>query len=66
MTLFFLLQNWRTGGQNRFCVGGWYQLWGRMWGMGVGVQTWCKYCGHMYVNEKVGPVEMIPGMGEGG
>jgi hypothetical protein len=26
---------------------------------------WCKYCVHMYVNGKMRPVEMIPGMGRG-
>jgi hypothetical protein len=24
---------------------------------------WCKYCVHRYVNEKMIPVETVPGMG---
>jgi hypothetical protein len=39
---------------------------GRRWGKGVGVWIYCKYCVHMYVNGKMGPVETIPGMGGGG
>jgi hypothetical protein len=26
---------------------------------------WYKYCVHMYVNEKISPVEAIPEMGRG-
>jgi hypothetical protein len=31
-------------------------------GMGVGGWIWFKYYVHMYVNEKIIPVETIPGM----
>jgi hypothetical protein len=27
---------------------------------------WCKYCVHMYVNGKMIPIEITPGMGEKG
>jgi hypothetical protein len=32
------------------------------WGKSIGVQMWCKYCVHMYVNGKMRPVETIPGI----
>jgi hypothetical protein len=35
---------------------------GRRWGKDEGR---CKYCVCMYINGKIGPVETIPGMGEG-
>jgi hypothetical protein len=37
-------------------------------GCGESVQggwIYCKYCVYMYVNEKIIPVETIPGMAEG-
>jgi hypothetical protein len=37
----------------------------RRWGKGVGGLIQCKYCANMYVNGKMRPVEMIPGMGGG-
>jgi hypothetical protein len=40
-----------------------------VWGGGgkcVGGWIWYKYCVHMYLNEKMRPIETIPGMGEGG
>jgi hypothetical protein len=40
------------------------KLWGRVWNQweGRGYKEWCKYYVHMYVHEKVRPVETIPGM----
>jgi hypothetical protein len=52
--IFFLLQNWRTGGWNRCCLVGEIVL----MGMGgreektVGGWIWHKYCVHTYVNGK--------------
>jgi hypothetical protein len=36
---------------------------GRIWGEDVGGWTWCKYCVHMYANDKMRPVETILGIG---
>jgi hypothetical protein len=30
---------------------------------GIGRCIWCKYCIHEYVNDKMIPVETIPGVG---
>jgi hypothetical protein len=61
MSFFFLLQNQRTGGQNRFCLGG-VGTSGREEEMGNEYSA--NKCMHMYV--KMTPVETIPGMEEGG
>jgi hypothetical protein len=63
----FLLQNWKIGGWNRFCLGGWYNWEGegggeRVWEGEYGANTYI----YMYVNGKMRPVESIPGMGEWG
>jgi hypothetical protein len=58
--LFFLLQNWRTGRQNRSCLGA-----------GKNVRRECRrvnmveYYVLMYGNGKMRPVETIPGVEEG-
>jgi hypothetical protein len=39
---------------------------GRMWGEGVGEWIWCKYCIHMYVNEKMKPVKLFQEWGKWG
>jgi hypothetical protein len=57
MSFFFLLPNWRTGGQNGTLVP---VRGGR--GRSVGGRIWCKYCVYMYVNGKMRPVETIPGV----
>jgi hypothetical protein len=66
---FFLLQNRRTGGQNRSYMGG--RVCCQWEGGGGGEKAWEgeyneKYCVLMYVNEKMRPVETVSGMGKGG
>jgi hypothetical protein len=39
---------------------------GRWQGKGVGGWIWCKKCVHMNVNEKIIPVEALPGSEGGG
>jgi hypothetical protein len=68
---FFVLQNQRTGGQNRsylgklqpvcVCWGG-----GGMSGKSAGGWIWCEYCVHMHVNGKMISVETISGMEDKG
>jgi hypothetical protein len=44
----------------------WYQCGGEVAGKAVGGWMWGKKCIHIYVNEKMIPVETIPGIrGEG-
>jgi hypothetical protein len=59
---FFHLQNRRTGGQNRSCLGSWYQ-WERG-GRGEKVKEgeYGTNCVHLYINGKLSPVETLPGM----
>jgi hypothetical protein len=54
MSLFFLLQNWKTVRWNGYCLRekGWHQWRGRKWGKCIGGLMWCKYCVHMYINGK--------------
>jgi hypothetical protein len=62
--MFFLLQNQRRGGLNRFCLGrvavGRFWHWWAHWRMNM-VQVKKK----MYVNAKMILVESAPGMGKG-
>jgi hypothetical protein len=65
MTFFFHLQNQRTGGENRSCLG----VLVPVGGGGDVERTWEGKYGanvHMYVNGKMRPVETVPGMRERG
>jgi hypothetical protein len=56
--LMFLLQNHRTGGKNRSCVGVLVPVGvGRRWEKCVGGLIWYKYCTHMHENRKMISVE---------
>jgi hypothetical protein len=44
--------------------GGWYSGWREeVWKRFISVNI-CKYIVHMYVNGKIIPIDIIPGMGE--
>jgi hypothetical protein len=67
--LYVLLQNQRTGGQNRSCPGrggraGTSER-GEVAGKGGRRVNMAQKCVHMYVNAKMIPVETIPGIEEG-
>jgi hypothetical protein len=65
--LFFLLQNWRTGGQNKSCPAGGLALVrvGSVRERGLDDEYSAKKCVYRYVNAKMIPVETTPGIGEG-
>jgi hypothetical protein len=63
MSFYFPLQNQRTGGQNRSCLGGVGTSGSRE---EVGRVNICKYCVHIHVNGKMISVETVPGMRGGG
>jgi hypothetical protein len=56
---FFLLQNWRIGGQN---LGTGTSGRGEKDGKGYRMVNMVKYCVHMYINGKMRLLETIPGM----
>jgi hypothetical protein len=64
--MFCLLQNKRTGGQNRFCGGcDWHQRERGSAGKRGRRMNMVKQCLHMYVNAKMIPVETVPGIRKG-
>jgi hypothetical protein len=63
MSFFFLLQSWRTGGQNRSYLGGWYQWEGR----GCEESVWESEYGansvYTYENGEMRPIETFRNRG---
>jgi hypothetical protein len=65
MLFFFLLQNQRTRGQKRSCLGKLVPVGGGGYTEGCRRVHMGKYSVHMYENGKMTPVETIPGIGGG-
>jgi hypothetical protein len=64
MSIFF--QRWRTGMQNRSCLGSWYQWEGEDIKKGCRKVNMEEILCTMYVNGKMRDIETIPGIGRWG